>query len=141
MSFPFHSLLFLVLSLALSQPLHVSVSRLSLCLSPSLQPAGEDLLPSRAKYISSPAPLASKGASGQHQPPPFPIAAQGLQLGGQRVHCVPPPLSGGAGGPSPSGFLLPDLAGGDENRLQSWEPSSTQNKQNFFLQLEGEAQS
>lgn len=33
-------------------------------------------------------------------------------------------------------------AGGDESRLQSWEPgSSTQNKQNFFLQLEGEAQS
>lgn len=39
--------------------------------------------------------------------------------------------------------FCPCLAGGYESRLQSWElgSSSTQNKQNFFLQLEGEAQS
>ena len=87
LSFPFLSLLFLVLSRALSLPLHVSLFLGCLCLSlsPSIPTAGKDLLPSLAKYSSSPVPLASKGPSGQLQPPPFSIAAQGLLLGGGRV--------------------------------------------------------
>ena len=47
----------------------------------------------------------------------------------------------GQGAPAPQASCS-RLAGGDESRVQSGESSShTQNKQNFFLQLEGEAQS
>lgn len=56
------------------------------------------------------------------------------------MHFVPPFLEGQEVPAPPASCSR--LAGGDESRLQSWQPSSgTQNKQNFFLQLEGEAQS
>lgn len=63
-----------------SQSSFVSASAETSLLSPSLQPVSEDLLPSHAKPSSSLAPSASKGASGQHRPPPLPNSAQGLQL-------------------------------------------------------------
>lgn len=90
----------------------------------------------KAKYGS----LSPQGASAcSTQPPPFPSLGRRAQLGDSGAF-VPLFLEGREASAPPAACSR--LAGRDESWPQSWEPSSgVQNKQNFFLQLEGEAQS
>lgn len=97
----------------------------------------------KAKHSSSPTPLAPRvplyAAPSLLLSPSQPGAGGGAQLGDSGAF-VSLFLEGQEASAPPAACSR--LAGGDESWPQSWEPSSgVQNKQNFFLQLEGEAQS
>lgn len=139
--FSFHSLL--VLSPSLASPAWAGLSdaplSLSPCLSPSLQPAGEGLLPSRrlqGQDGCSPTPSASR-VPPQVAPSllPSPAAALGgRSWGAARSRWVPPFLEGHEAPVPPAACSR--LTGRDESQAATHRTNRI-----FFLQLEGEAQS